>query len=112
MYSFTVAPSRFHGSPLGQLCIDSCDCTILLSLRSHLRMEKCLSPMLSPLFACIIDGYALFRSNGSFPTPTEVVNTDIATLRTVGLSQRKAEYSKPISSLGEGSFHLPMICPD
>lgn len=35
---------------------------------------------------------ALFNENSIFPSPSEVVQRDIATLRTAGLSQRKAEY--------------------
>lgn len=35
---------------------------------------------------------------GRFPTPEEIVNCDVATLRTAGLSQRKAEYIQGLSA--------------
>jgi DNA-3-methyladenine glycosylase II len=34
----------------------------------------------------------LFDSHPSFPTPAQVIEKDLPTLRTAGLSQRKAEY--------------------
>jgi DNA-3-methyladenine glycosylase II len=38
-----------------------------------------------------------------FPTPQDIVDTDIATLRTAGLSARKAEY-------GPSQCHLIFNC--
>ncbi|KAJ7188268.1 DNA glycosylase [Mycena filopes] len=42
--------------------------------------------------------YALSDSAGFFPTPQQVAETDIATLRTAGLSARKAEYIKDLAA--------------
>ncbi|KAF3936645.1 hypothetical protein ABW19_dt0204818 [Dactylella cylindrospora] len=44
---------------------------------------------------------ALFNDAGEFPSPGEIIKLDIPTLRTAGLSQRKAEY---ISGLAQ-KFH-------
>ncbi|KAJ6257180.1 hypothetical protein Dda_8066 [Drechslerella dactyloides] len=41
---------------------------------------------------------ALFNDNDTFPAPADILNVDLPTLRTAGLSQRKAEY---ISGLAE-----------
>jgi DNA-3-methyladenine glycosylase II len=43
-------------------------------------------------FAALFNPDVAERSAHTFPTPSQVVATDIATLRTAGLSQRKAEY--------------------
>ena len=40
---------------------------------------------------------SLFNSDSVFPSPTAVAAMDIATLRTAGLSQRKAEYIKGLA---------------
>ncbi|RVD89241.1 uncharacterized protein DFL_000257 [Arthrobotrys flagrans] len=41
----------------------------------------------------------LFNSTNTFPTPSEILTKDIATLRTAGLSQRKAEYITGLAEL-------------
>ncbi|KAK6497985.1 3-methyladenine DNA glycosylase [Arthrobotrys conoides] len=41
----------------------------------------------------------LFNSTNTFPTPSEILTKDITTLRTAGLSQRKAEYITGLAEL-------------
>lgn len=51
----------------------------------------------------------------SFPTPDQVANTDIATLRTAGLSQRKAEYIQGLAekfTSGELSARMLVTASD
>lgn len=63
--------------------------------RSHTRLIKVLLPQVSGQAAASIRKKftALFPdTHPSFPSPAEVTQKDIATLRTAGLSQRKAEY--------------------
>ncbi|KAF3079737.1 3-methyladenine DNA glycosylase [Orbilia oligospora] len=42
---------------------------------------------------------ALFNATNTFPTPSEILTKDINTLRTAGLSQRKAEYITGLAEL-------------
>jgi DNA-3-methyladenine glycosylase II len=54
---------------------------------------------------------ALFpETHPSFPSPTQVVATDLPTLRTAGLSQRKAEYIQGLAEkFASGEFTAEML---
>lgn len=54
---------------------------------------------------------ALFSADAStFPTPAQVVSADIDTLRTAGLSQRKAEYIRGLAEkFANGELSTEML---
>ena len=96
--------SRAAHSLMSPLVHNRPNCKATLTQRYHTQVSGQAAASIRKKFT------GLFPTHPEFPTPAQVVEKDIPTLRTAGLSQRKAEYIQGLAEkFASGEFSAQML---